>query len=91
LINLARGELVDEAALMEALESRHIAGAALDALSVEPLPTDHPLWGAKNLIITPHVAGESDTYRQQVMPIIEENLRRFLHGERRNLINFIER
>ncbi len=91
LLNLARGELVDEAALMEALETGQIAGAALDALSVEPLPPDNPLWGAKNLIITPHVAGESDTYREQVMPIIEENLRRFLGGERRNLINFIER
>jgi D-2-hydroxyacid dehydrogenase (NADP+) len=91
LLNLARGELVDEAALMEALESGQIAGAALDALSIEPLPPEHPLWGTKNLIITPHVAGESDTYRQQVMPIIEENLRRFFGGERRNLINFIER
>jgi D-2-hydroxyacid dehydrogenase (NADP+) len=86
LINLARGELVDEEALMEALESGRIAGAALDALSIEPLPPEHPLWGAKNLIITPHVAGESDIYRQQVMPIIEENLRRFIGGERRNLI-----
>jgi D-2-hydroxyacid dehydrogenase (NADP+) len=91
LINLARGELVDDAALMEALESGRIAGAALDAISIEPLPPEHPLWGAKNLIITPHVAGESDTYREQVTPIIEENLRRFLNGERRNLINFIER
>jgi len=91
LLNLARGELVDEAALMEALESGQIAGAALDALPVEPLPSEHPLWSTKNLIITPHVAGESDIYRQQVLPIIEENLRRFLSGERRNLINFIER
>ena len=91
LLNLARGELVDETALMEALESGRIAGAALDALSIEPLPAEHPLWETKNLIITPHVAGESDTYREQVMPIIEENLRRFLVGERRNLINFIER
>ena len=91
LLNLARGELVDEAALTEALEAGQIAGAALDALSVEPLPPEHPLWATKNLIITPHVAGESDIYRQQVVPIIEENLRRFLNGERRNLINFVER
>jgi D-2-hydroxyacid dehydrogenase (NADP+) len=91
LLNLARGELVDETALMEAPESDAIAGEALDALSIEPLPPEHPLWGAKNLIITPHVTREGDTYRQRVMPIIEENLRRFLEGERRNLINFIER
>ncbi len=91
LINVARGELVDEQALIEALETEKIAGAALDALPVEPLPKDHPLWGAKNLIITPHVAGEADIYRQQIIPIIEENLRRFLQGERRNLINYVER
>ncbi|HVN25305.1 MAG TPA: D-2-hydroxyacid dehydrogenase [Syntrophorhabdales bacterium] len=91
LLNVARGELVDDAALMEALDRGQIAGAALDALSTEPLPADHPLWHAKNLIITPHVAGEADMYRKQIMPIIEENLRKFLSGERRNLVNFIER
>ena len=91
LINVARGELVDDGALIEALEKGTIAGAALDALSSEPLPADHPLWRTKNLIITPHVAGASDIYREQVMPIIEENLRRFLRGERRDLINYVER
>lgn len=91
LINLARGELVDEEALIEALEAGKIAGAALDALSSEPLPPDHPLWGMRNVIITPHVGGMSDIYREQVMPILKENLRRFLQGERRNLVNYIER
>ena len=91
LINLARGELVDEEALSKALETGAIAGAALDALSTEPLPKEHPLWGKKNVILTPHVGGLSNIYREQVMPIIEENMRRFLQGERRNLINYIER
>jgi D-2-hydroxyacid dehydrogenase (NADP+) len=91
LINIARGELVDDEALIQALDSGTIAGAALDALPVEPLPADHPLWRAKNIIITPHVGGMSDIYVEQVMPIIEENLRRFMQGERRNLINYIER
>jgi phosphoglycerate dehydrogenase-like enzyme len=91
LINLARGELVDEEALSQALETGAIAGAALDALSTEPLPKEHPLWGKKNVILTPHVGGLSNIYREQVMPIIEENMRRFLQGERRNLINSIER
>ena len=91
LINLARGELVDEEALSQALETGAIAGAALDALSTEPLPKEHPLWGKKNVILTPHVGGLSNIYREQVMPIIEENMRRFLQGERRNLINYIER
>jgi len=91
LINVARGELVDNDALIKALETGTIAGAALDALVPEPLPKGHPLWKTKNIIITPHVAGVSDIYREQVMPIVEENLRRFLRGERRNLINYIER
>ena len=91
LINIARGELVDEEALIKALEGGMIAGAALDALPVEPLPADHPLWRAKNIIITPHVGGMSDIYSEQTLPIIEENLRRFIRGERRNLINYIER
>jgi phosphoglycerate dehydrogenase-like enzyme len=91
LINLARGELVDDEALIKALETGTLAGAALDALSTEPLPKDHRFWGMKNVIITPHVAGMSSIYREQVMPIIEENMRRFLRGERRNLINYIER
>jgi phosphoglycerate dehydrogenase-like enzyme len=91
LINIARGELVDEAALREALEAGKIAGAGLDALPVEPLPAGHPLWKTKNVIITPHVGGMSDIYRRQIMPILSENLTRFLKGERRDLINFIER
>jgi len=91
LINIARGELVDEAALRQALETGKIAGAALDALPVEPLPAGHPLWKTKNVIITPHVGGMSDIYRRQIMPIIAENLQRFLRGERRDLLNFIER
>ncbi len=91
LINIARGELVDEEALIQALETGKIAGAALDTPPIEPLPQDHPLWGTKNVIITPHVGGMSDIYKDQIMPIIEENLRRFLRGERRDLINYIER
>jgi D-2-hydroxyacid dehydrogenase (NADP+) len=91
LINIARGEMVDEEALIEALEAGKIAGAALDALSVEPLPKNNPLWTTKNMIITPHVGGVSENYIDQVTPIVEENLRRFLKGERRNLINYVER
>ncbi len=91
LINIARGELVDEEALIKALESGSIAGAALDALPAEPLPADHPLWRARNIIITPHVGGMSDIYSEQTLPIIEENLRRFIRGERKNLINYIDR
>jgi len=89
-INIGRGETVDEGALINALENGQIAGAGLDAFCEEPLPDNHPLWTTKNTIITPHVGGQSDIYVEQALPIFEENLRRFLKGERRDLINFIE-
>jgi phosphoglycerate dehydrogenase-like enzyme len=91
LINIGRGEIVDEDALLQALESGKIAGAALDVFCQEPLPKDHPFWRTKNLIITPHLGGTSTTYAEQVLSIFEENLRRFLRGERKTLINLVER
>lgn len=90
-INIGRGELVDEDALIEVLQSGRIAGAALDAFTHEPLPPEHPFWKVKNLIITPHVGGASDIYAEQALPIFEENLKRFLKGERKNLINLVSR
>jgi D-2-hydroxyacid dehydrogenase (NADP+) len=89
-INVGRGETVDEEALIQTLQAKKIAGAALDVFCREPLPEDHPLWAVPNVIITPHVGGKSDIYSDQALPIFEENLRRYLQGERRDLINFIE-
>ena len=57
IANVGRGTAVDQAALIDALESGHLAGAALDVMDPEPLPADHPLWSAKNIIITPHISG----------------------------------
>ena len=91
LINLGRGEVVDEEALIRLLETGRIAGAALDTFWAEPLPDDHPFWKMKNVIMTPHVGGMCEICVDQVLGIFEENLRRFLKGERRNLINFIQR
>jgi phosphoglycerate dehydrogenase-like enzyme len=91
LINIGRGEVVDKEALIRHLESGRIVGAALDAFGAEPLPENRPFWGMKNIILTPHVGGKSEFCVDQVLAIFEENLRRFLKGERRNLINFIER
>jgi phosphoglycerate dehydrogenase-like enzyme len=91
LINIGRGEVVDEEALISHLKSGRIAGAALDTFWQEPLPQDHPFWEMKNVILTPHVGGMSEFCVDQVLSIFEENLRRFLRGERRNLINFVER
>jgi len=90
LINLGRGKVVDEAALIEALKEEKIAGAGLDTFGTEPLPKDHPFWGLKNVVITPHVAGASDNYVEQVFSIFGENLNRFLRGERETLINLIK-
>jgi D-2-hydroxyacid dehydrogenase (NADP+) len=90
LINIGRGDIIDEEALIHALKTGEIAGAALDTFGKEPLPKDNPLWDMKNVIITPHVGGISDIYVEQVLPILEENLRRFLQGERENLINLID-
>jgi phosphoglycerate dehydrogenase-like enzyme len=90
LLNLARGELVDEDALIKALKAGQIAGAGLDAFCEEPLPKGHPFWGMRNVIVTPHIAGMSDIYVEQTLPVVEENLRRFMKGERRNLVNFVE-
>jgi phosphoglycerate dehydrogenase-like enzyme len=73
------------------LESGKIAGAALDVFSQEPLPREHPFWKTKNLILTPHIGGTSTIYVDQVLSIFDENLRRFLRGERRTLINLVER
>lgn len=90
LLNLARGPVVDEKALIRALESRTIAGAGLDVFDEEPLPQSHPFWKMKNVIVTPHVGGTSTFYVSQVLPIFRENLRRYLKGERHALINVVD-
>jgi len=90
LLNLGRGEIIDEEALIRALKSGKIAGAGLDTYLQEPLPKEHPFWGMKNVIVSPHVAGMSDIYVEQALTIFEENLRRFIKGEKRNLLNLVE-
>lgn len=91
VINLARGELIDDDALIRALREGKIAGAGLDVYRQEPLPSDHPFWGMKNVMVIPHMGGPSDVYVEQAMAVIGENLKRYLSGERKNLINMIER
>lgn len=87
LINTARGPLVDEAALAEALNAGRLAGAGLDVLSVEPPPADNPLLAAKNCFITPHVAWATQAARGRLMSEAVENVRAFLCGQRRNVVN----
>lgn len=90
LINLGRGQVIDEEALILALKNGKIAGAALDVFWTEPLPKDHPFWSMENVIVSPRVGGKTDVQVKQILPIIKTNLRRFMQGERRNLINFVE-
>ena len=90
LLNLARGPVVDEKALIRALESGTLAGAGLDVFDEEPLPQSHPFWKMKNVIVTPHVGGTSTFYVEQVLPIFQENLRRYSRGERHTLLNVVD-
>lgn len=77
LINLSRGGCVDEAALLDALKNGDIAGAGLDVFAKEPLPESDPLWTAPNILITPHIGGMADIYKQQALPLVARNLNAF--------------
>jgi len=81
LINIGRGALVDEPALIASLESGHVAAAYLDVFAEEPLPMNSPLWEMPNVLITPHSASTSDRENGRIIDIFCENLRRYLAGE----------
>ncbi|MGQ9910014.1 MAG: D-2-hydroxyacid dehydrogenase [Candidatus Flexifilum sp.] len=89
LINVARGPVVDEAALITALSAGRIAGAALDVFEEEPLPPGSPLWNLDNVIISPHVAGNSQRYHEKAAAVFAENLARYL--DKRPLLNRVRR
>lgn len=80
LVNVARGPCVDEAALIEALRAGAIAGAGIDVTTVEPLDAASPLWGLENVVLTPHTAGETRAYEENVIDILQENLKRIAAG-----------
>jgi phosphoglycerate dehydrogenase-like enzyme len=80
LINMARGGIVDQGALLAALQERRIAGAALDVFSEEPLPSNSPFWKLPNVIVTPHIGGMSMHYNERAIDLFKENLRRYLTG-----------
>jgi phosphoglycerate dehydrogenase-like enzyme len=88
LVNIARGAIVDEPALVDALREKRIGGAALDALSTEPLPADSPLWSLENVMITPHSSHSSPNVRPRTVALIRENLRRYKVGE--PLLNVVD-
>jgi phosphoglycerate dehydrogenase-like enzyme len=89
LVNVSRGALVDEPALLEALRAGRIRGAALDVFASEPLPAGHPLWTTDNVLITPHVSAVSRGFWKRESDLIVENLRRFHAGE--PLLNLVDK
>jgi phosphoglycerate dehydrogenase-like enzyme len=81
LINVARGRVIDEPALIRALEEKRLAATGLDVTQVEPLPAASPLWAMPNVLITPHTAGETQRYEDGVIDLLLENLERLWRGE----------
>lgn len=89
LVNVGRGPIVNETALIKALKKGWIAGAGLDVFETEPLPADSPLWSMDNVIISPHISGMTPAYDERAVDLFVTNLRRFLAGE--PLLNLVER
>jgi D-2-hydroxyacid dehydrogenase (NADP+) len=81
LVNVSRGRVVDEVALVDALAARRIAGAGIDVTVEEPLPQNSPLWGMEHVLLTPHTAGETRRYEDNVIEILRDNLGRLWRGE----------
>jgi len=89
IINIARGKIIDEEALIRALEENWIAGAGLDVFATEPLPADSKLWEFPNIIFSPHIAGGQDRYYALSTEFFCENLRRYLNNQR--LLNVVNK
>ena len=83
--------MVDEPALIKALEAGTIAGAALDVFSEEPLPSTNPLWKTKNVTIFPHLGGYSQGYEDRAMPTIAGNMQKYLAGDLKAMVNIVRK
>ena len=89
LVNVGRGAIVDESALIKALKKGWIAGAGLDVFETEPLPVKSPLWSMDNVILSPHVSGFTNYYDDRAIDLFNENLGRYLAGA--PLLNLVDR
>jgi phosphoglycerate dehydrogenase-like enzyme len=87
--NIARGAVIDQPALIDALNSGKVAAAALDVTEPEPLPEGDPLWTTPNVIVTPHISGSSTNYQKRTFEVLEQNLVRLDKGEK--LLNVVSR
>jgi D-2-hydroxyacid dehydrogenase (NADP+) len=81
VVNVARGPVVDEAAMVDALQSGEIAGAGLDVFETEPLPEESPLWGMDEVVISPHKGSATNRYHLDIADLVAENVDRFQNGE----------
>jgi len=88
IVNIARGAVIDEQALIAALKEKRIAGAGLDVFSQEPLPPESELWGLENVIMTPHISGGTPRYMERVVGLFCDNLKRYAAGD--NLVNVVD-
>ena len=91
IVNVARGGVVDEPALIKALEAGQIAGAALDVFSEEPLPPTNPLWKTKNVTIFPHLGGYSQGYEDRAMPTLAGNMQKYIAGDLKRMVNIVRK
>jgi phosphoglycerate dehydrogenase-like enzyme len=91
LVNVARGGVVDEPALIKALEAGEIAGAGLDVFAQEPLPAGNPLWKTKGVTIFPHLGGYSEGYEHRAMPTLAGNMEKYLAGDLKNMVNIVRK
>jgi phosphoglycerate dehydrogenase-like enzyme len=89
LVNIGRGRLVDDEAVVEALGDGRLAGAALDVFTREPLPPESPYWSLPNVIVTPHMSGTMEDYWTPLVALFADNLRRFERGE--PLVNVVDK
>ncbi|HUT67638.1 MAG TPA: D-2-hydroxyacid dehydrogenase [Dehalococcoidales bacterium] len=89
IINIARGGIIDEEALIRALDEKWIAGAGLDVVATEPLPPESRLWEFDNVILSPHIAGGMEDYMERATNIFCENIRRYLNGKK--LLNIVDK
>lgn len=91
LVNVARGGVVDEEALLKALQAGEIAGAGLDVFAQEPLPPESPLWKTKGITIFPHLGGYSEGYEHRAMPTLAGNMEKYLAGDLKNMVNIVRK